>query len=606
MGFLDFIKGSKKGDVPPDVGQEEEEIVETEEELEDSKGKPDKKSILAKLKRSAEKLSEPISSDEKVESNRSSVNDSVNSNIGVERINARFDEIVLREKQLDEKMSRLNESIGENRAMNLNNEKKIMESMKGAEKVIDIFNQLKPEELRLDYQKVDLRLKTLEEKNAANRQFVDSLMEEFTVIKKKSGAFLGTEGLIKMNEDIKKDLVQANKVAEETQMYADKAKQLFLELRTGFAESEKVAETVSNLNSAISVMKEEVEGLKIKHDNLVNRADYADFKKTFNNKISLFESIVPIVENLKKEINRIDGVVENSLDISKRNSEDIGDISLKVGSTNSKKLNDYENQLAEIVSVVETLVDQVSELKKGKKLVTPEFVKEISEPVNEITEPVKEVELVKEVAPIKKERREKFKGILKKKVKSKKKLKKKEIPKKELKKKVTVKLNKNLKEKLKPKKKGLKKSIKNKIFQDKKSLISSKKAIVKDTSKTGLLSMPRKVAETSETIPFETDDSEVKPSTTTLASIEKVESASPSFVEKTEAVEETEPIKEIPEPVEKVEPVEEAASTEEPASISESVDESKLPTINSPIPNFSDEKEEGGFMGKIKGWFRRE
>lgn len=269
MGILNFLKGSSDEGVPPDVGQEETEIVPLVNE--EKKVGDKKKETIEKLKKDAN-ISGKFN---KVENKPSEIsNNSVQSlqNIGnfeTEKINARMEEMNLRAESLNQRLSLVNERIGELRSMNVENEKKILESMKEAAKVIDMFKEVQPDKLRIEYQKMDMRLKTMEEKVNASRQMADSIIKEFTDLKKQSEAFVGTEGLVKLNEDVKKDLLNTQKLSERAKLYADKVSQIFMEIKSGLADNEKIASLVSNLNESSSIMKDEIEKLKIDHDKIV-------------------------------------------------------------------------------------------------------------------------------------------------------------------------------------------------------------------------------------------------------------------------------------------------------------------------------------------------
>ena len=89
-----------------------------------------------------------------------------NKNIALEKIKGRIESVVEWINQCYERFSYVSESIGELRAMNVESEKKIVDATKEAEKVIDIVKEVKPAELRLDYQKVDMRMRVFEENDS--------------------------------------------------------------------------------------------------------------------------------------------------------------------------------------------------------------------------------------------------------------------------------------------------------------------------------------------------------------------------------------------------------------------------------------------------------
>jgi hypothetical protein len=342
----------KDGDVPPDVGQEEKY---------DAENASSGDAVVSDDRLNAPVMSAPanISSSPSVGSSIVPVG-----NFQIERVSARVDSIVEWIKQFYERFSYISESIGEIRSMNIENEKKISLAMKDADMVIDIVKEVKPENLRMDYQKIDMKVAALSEKIEANKQFMAEIMAEMNDLRRKSEVFIGTEGLMKLNEDTKKDLVELQKLAAKTKMQADKGQEIFMEIRKGFAEAQKVAAIVSGLDESYSGVMETIEKLKVDHGKVVKYSDYLDFKNNYGNKIAAFESEISRVEDLSKNVEELGSLVETSLSAARRNEEDIGKLGLKIGSDDVKSVEDYENQMVEVVGIVDRLASQIADIRE--------------------------------------------------------------------------------------------------------------------------------------------------------------------------------------------------------------------------------------------------
>ena len=194
---------------------------------------------------------------------------------------------------------------------------------------------------------------------------------------------------------MKNELVNVQKLSEKSKMYADKSKEIFLNLKSGFDENQKISELVNSLNESFTGIREEIEAVKISHADIVKRSDYVDFRKAFSNKIAVFEGIIQKIESLKKENTELVELVESSLEISRRNQEDIGDIAMRAGERGVKRVSDYENQIVDVLGIVETLADQVHELRKKDS----EFIRRGIENINSMQNkifPVEEAEEAEE------------------------------------------------------------------------------------------------------------------------------------------------------------------------------------------------------------------
>jgi len=393
----------KKGDAVPDVGQEEA--------FEKKKGK---KKVLKKagsskkleaeenvLKKEIEKIDGELQSVAPAQrtvaqggvaqggvAQAQSFSNETNK-FEFDKINARIEAMNALIKGFGERFSNLSLQIGEVRAMNLTTEKNISKIDIHSSKAIDMVKEVKPEKLRLDYQRLELKMSTFVEKLEANKQFQETILKEVKDLRKKAGIFVGTDALLKLNEEVKNDLIELQKMGSRVRLNADKSEQLFVELKRGFAESQKMHEVFNTLDNSYAGLKEELEKLKLDHSQVIKESDFNDFKKTFNNKFSLVESSLGDLEILKKNTDHLSNLIETAVLMAKKNQESIGDLAISVGENKIKKVSDYENQVVSVLGMIDTIAEQISEIKKKvgmkstkilvkpvkKKLINPEKLK---------------------------------------------------------------------------------------------------------------------------------------------------------------------------------------------------------------------------------------
>jgi len=359
MKIFDLFK--KKDDDVPDVGKEPsaelpiesgssfdnpaepEESEETEEEEEPRKKVKGKK---GKKERDEEYTEAPAKS-----------------NFEAERINARIESLNELLKGHSERFSTLSQQIGEVRAMTLSNEKLISKSMQSAEMAVDIVKEVKPEKLRIEYQKIDARISAFEEKVELNKQFMDTIMSELKELRRKSDLFIGTDAILKLNEDIKKDLLDAHKISTMARVHADKSEQIFIELKRGFADTQKTNEIVSRLDASYSGISKQMEKLKLDYSNITQNGDFEDYKKIINGRFAAMESAILDAEKIKENDERLSRIIETVVAMSKKNKEDIDDLALTIGDEHIQKVSDYETQLASVLNIIDSLAGQISEVK---------------------------------------------------------------------------------------------------------------------------------------------------------------------------------------------------------------------------------------------------
>ncbi len=369
----------KTSDAPPDVGQEDE--------YDESAGSDSFKGVGGG---GGDDSSEPEV--KPVSPGGSSGGGMVSGGAEFEKIDARIDSVVEWIKQFYDRFSYVSESIGEIRNMNITNEKNISKAMAEAEKVIDVVKEVKPEELRLDYQKISLKVATLLERIEANGHSIEEVMGEMKDLRRKSEIFVGTESLMKLNEDTKKDLIEVQKINSAVKMQADKSQEIFLEVRKGFAESQKIGGMIGNLDASYSGLKESLEKLRLDHAKVVQYKDYEDFKKTYENKLIALDGVIPEVKSLKKNVDEIGGLIETSLAVGRINKDDIGKIAVAEGVSDVKGINEYENQMADMVGIIEVLSTQVGEMRKKMEMDKIAPAKKVL--------PVIKKKIIKKVAPV--------------------------------------------------------------------------------------------------------------------------------------------------------------------------------------------------------------
>jgi hypothetical protein len=366
--MFDFLK-KDGGDAPPDVGQEDK-FDEAKE-----KKKPSKKSeesVITPVKPDPEPEPEPVTAVPAAAAAVAPVQTIVAkpgiSKLEVDRLNARVEALQSLLKSFNERFSVVGQQIGEVRAMNLANEKSMSKSKIESAKASDIVKEVKPDKLRVEYQKLDMKMETLSEKIEANNQYAKTVMNEVKDLRHKAGVFLGTDALLQLNDDVKKDLIQLQKLSSRVRINADKSEQLFVELREGFADSQKLSGMVTNLDSFASDLKEEIDKLKLDHSDVVKQKTFGDFQKNVNNKFLGVDSTVEEIERVKGENERLGRVIENIFSVVKRNQSDIGVLGLKAGKKGIKKVDDYDGKILDILRVMEKMAGEVKAMRGQKKV----------------------------------------------------------------------------------------------------------------------------------------------------------------------------------------------------------------------------------------------
>jgi hypothetical protein len=204
----------------------------------------------------------------------------------------------------------------------------------------------------------------LSERIEANKQFHGDILTGFNEIKKKSEAFIGTEGLIKLNSEVKKDLMTTEKLASRVHLHADKSDQIFVELKSTLAEMQKVNSHVVAFNNVSEKIKSDIEKIKIDHSKVLGDKEFDEFKKFVNKKFALLDKYVDYINELRDSHNNLIDLVEKNLRLSKVNKDNINNLAIKIGQESITGVDDYEGRLNSLLSIVDALAGEVLLLKE--------------------------------------------------------------------------------------------------------------------------------------------------------------------------------------------------------------------------------------------------
>jgi len=361
-----FKKRESNG--PPDIGKEE---VENEDNADNGMNDFDDAHYLKVPKKDSRSRESMRNSPPQPYLPKPSQNSSYDRSFDIEKINARLEMINSLIAAFNERFAGFNQQVGEIRAMAIANEKNLSVSNLEARKAVDIVKEVDPEKLRLDYQRIDFKMSTFVSKLDSYKQYVDSIMEELKELKRRANLFEGTDALLKLNEDVKKDLIQIQKVNSRVRMNADKSEQVFIELSKGLHENEKLNQMIINLDESYSGLKKEIEKLNLDYTQILGLDDFDEFKKKIAGKFVILENNLSDVQKIKNEHEKLSKAIGKILLMEKRNEEDIADVGLTKGNTNIRKVSDYEQKLFSILEITEKMASEISKIKERLGIKTP-------------------------------------------------------------------------------------------------------------------------------------------------------------------------------------------------------------------------------------------
>ena len=125
-------------------------------------------------------------------------------------------------QSFNERLSNLGEQIGELRAMILDRDRNIQEIELKAVKASDMVESVQPDKLMIEIQKIDAKFEALRANLEGNESILERVMDELKEARKKMEFFRGIEEIVKLSEEVKKELIEIKQVEASINIKTDK------------------------------------------------------------------------------------------------------------------------------------------------------------------------------------------------------------------------------------------------------------------------------------------------------------------------------------------------------------------------------------------------
>ena len=228
---------------------------------------------------------------EKKEDSFSSGNAKVD--IELTRIKAQLESLNEIRKANSERFSRVSEQMGELRGMIMDTNKTMSKIEVSATKAIDLVESVQPEKLMIEIRKQEGKAEALKANIESNEAMMRDLMEELKKIRQQMNFYKGIEQVIKLNEEVKGEILEIKKVEAVIERHADKSESIFLDLEKKYAEFDKFQRTVDEVEKTFHAMQGDFDNIKLQ---LSNKAE----KKEFGSLMDRFTEFEKHIGNIMK------------------------------------------------------------------------------------------------------------------------------------------------------------------------------------------------------------------------------------------------------------------------------------------------------------------
>jgi chromosome segregation ATPase len=157
-----------------------------------------------------------------------------------------------------EHSNRLNEEIGEVRAIAIEQEKNSNDLKIQAERAASLVESVQPDMLRKEIRRLDARLDEMAGINEKLERMQQTVMDEMRLMRERMEVVRGGETLLNLNEEVKGELNSVRKLESLTAQHADSVESIYLDTQKGLSEIKAMKETITEAHGEISTFANEI------------------------------------------------------------------------------------------------------------------------------------------------------------------------------------------------------------------------------------------------------------------------------------------------------------------------------------------------------------
>ena len=228
----------------------------------------------------------------------------------VDKINASIESFGEVRKGLNERINHLGQQIGEIRGMIMDRDRTIQEIEFKAVKAADLVESVHPDKLMIEIQKEDAKFEALKANLEGNESIMHRMMDEVKEMRRKLEFFTGIEEIIKLGEEVKKELVEIKKVEAKISIQTDKIETIYSELRTRVQEIDVFNDSLQEMKVNFQQNSKDIDAIKLKISNLAEKQELDSLIKKVQRYIDVLKEIDKET-SLSKDLSQLKSLLES-------------------------------------------------------------------------------------------------------------------------------------------------------------------------------------------------------------------------------------------------------------------------------------------------------
>jgi hypothetical protein len=179
-------------------------------------------------------------------------------------------------KANSEQFTRVSEQVGELRGALMDSNKAISIIEVASTRAIDLVNSVQPDKLMIEVRKTDGKVEALRANIEANEAIMRDILKELKDMRAQMNFYKGVDQVVKMNNEIKQELIEIKKSEGTIGKHADRVETIFVEVEKKFYDFEKFNEAVKDLDRSFKKISSDFDKVRV---TLEEKADKKEFVK---------------------------------------------------------------------------------------------------------------------------------------------------------------------------------------------------------------------------------------------------------------------------------------------------------------------------------------
>ncbi|MBW6442805.1 hypothetical protein K0A97_03460, partial [Patescibacteria group bacterium] len=225
-------------------------------------------------------------------------------NSEIEKINAGIESFGEVRKTFNDMFSQVNEQIGELRAMISDRDRSVKEIEMKAIKAGDLVESVQPEKLMLEVQREHAKFEALKANLESNEEIMNRIMEDLKELRRKFEFFRGMNELVKLSDEVKKELVEIKSIEAEIGVKSEKVEAFYSEIRRKYKTIDMVESDLAQLKATTETHTTDLDTIKIKISNLAEKEDIEKIMKKMEKYTEMLQKVNKS-SSLSKDISQL-------------------------------------------------------------------------------------------------------------------------------------------------------------------------------------------------------------------------------------------------------------------------------------------------------------